>query len=271
LAATAAESATGFATSALGCGVEAGIDSRVDAEKTPDGRRGVRIQFHIWKKDPKMMYDVLLHRIGHCVLTAPSAAVFDSTPKPIAKIDLGLKLKYFGDGYEGEGQVGDREVVIIPIMGGEFMIEKYVGMNRGVSGGNLWFMATSADSAIGAARAAVDAIGEIPGSITPFPGGMCSSGSKVGAAKYKFLPNSTNHPYCPTLRGRVEDSRVPAGVNSIIEVVVNGTTLKSVKRAMAAGILAAEETDGLVAISAGNFGGKLGKFNIHLKDLHSPD
>ena len=267
LAETAAISSTGFATSALGCGVEAGIDRRVAGDKTPDGRPGVLVQYHIWKKDPKEMYNVLLHRVGHCVLTSPTTAVFDATIKPLSKIDLGLKLKYFGDGYEDQGRVGDREVVMIPIMGGTFVIEKEFGMAKGISGGNLWFMGSSESSALEAASTAVEAIAKVPGVIMPFPGGLCSSGSKVGAVKYKFLPNSTNHLYCPTLRGRVEESKVPEGVSSIIEIVINGTGTKSISRAMGAGIDAASGTDGLVRISAGNFGGKLGKFNIHLKNL----
>ncbi len=266
LAAAAARSSTGFATSALGCGVEAGIDSFLPPERTPDGRPGFRVQYHIWKKSPKQMYEVLLHRVGHCILTAPTAVVFDATPKPMEGIDLGLKLKYFGDGFEGQTRVTEREMVIIPIMGGEFLIEKEVGMAKGISGGNLWFMADSAGSAVKAAGQAVEAIANIPGSITPFPGGMCSSGSKVGALKYKFLPNSTNHPYCPTLRGRT-DSKVPEGVESIVEVVINGTSLGAVKRAMKGGIEAALNQKGLLRISAGNFGGKLGRFNINLKDL----
>jgi formylmethanofuran--tetrahydromethanopterin N-formyltransferase len=267
LAETAAISSTGFATSALGCGVEAGIDRVVGADKTPDVRPGVMVQYHIWKKDPKEMYEVLLHRVGHCILTSPSAAVFDATNKPVSMIDLGMKLKYFGDGYEEVGKVGDRDVVRIPIMGGTFIIEKEVGMTRGISGGNLWFMGSSEESAIAAATAAVDAISEVPGTIMPFPGGLCSSGSKVGAVKYKFMANSTNHLYCPSLRERVEGSKVPVGVSSIIEIVINGTTTKSVGRAMGAGIEAASGTEGLILISAGNFGGKLGKFNIHLKNL----
>ncbi len=267
LAAAGATSSAGFATSALGCGVEAGIDSSVAAEKTPDGRPGVRVQYHIWKKSPKRMYEVLLHRVGHCILTSPTAAVFDATPKPIDKIDLGLKLKYFGDGFEGETRLGEREMIVIPIMAGDFLIEREVGMAKGISGGNLWFMGDSSDSAVKAAGKAVAAISKTPGSITPFPGGMCSSGSKVGAGKYKFLPNSTNHPYCPTLRNRTDDSKVPEGVESIVEVVINGTSLGVVKRAMKAGIEAALPQSGLVKISAGNFGGKLGRFNINLIDL----
>lgn len=267
LAEAAANSSTGFATSALGCGVEAGIEKSVDEGGTPDGRPGVVVQYHIWKKNPKEMYNVLLHRIGHCVLTAPSAAVFDAARKSLVKIDLGLKLRYFGDGYDQEGRVGGREVVIIPIMGGSFVIEKEVGMAKGVSGGNLWFMGSSEEAAIEAARAAVQAIDKIPGVITPFPGGMCSSGSKVGAEKFKFLPNSTNHLYCPTLRDRIEGSKVPERVASVMEVVINGTNTKTIGRGMKAGIEAAEGTSGLVRISAGNFGGKLGRFKIHLKDL----
>lgn len=267
LATTAANSATGYATSALGCGVEAGIDTLVPQGETPDSRPGVLVQFHIWRKSPKMMYDTLLNRIGHCVLTSPTTAVFDATPRPFARIELGSKLKYFGDGYEGEATLGDREMVTLPIMGGEFLVERDVGMSRGVSGGNLWLMGRSAEAAIDAARFCVKAISGVDGSITPFPGGVCSSGSKVGADRYKFLANSTNHPYCPTIKDRVPNSLVPEGVSSIMEIVINGTDLESVKRSMGVGIEAAMDCDGLVRISAGNFGGELGKYKIGLRDL----
>lgn len=267
LAEAATNSSTGFATSALGCGLEAGIDTVVSKEDTPDGRPGILVQYHIWKKSPKKMYEVLLNRIGHCVLTAPTAAAFDATPKPLTMVDLGLKLKFFGDGYERDGTIGKREVVIIPIMGGEFAVEKQVGMGKGISGGNLWLMGSTATAAIDGARSAVNAISKVRGAITPFPGGICSSGSKVGANKYRFLINSTNHLYCPTLRDVVKNSSVPKEVNSIMEIIINGTSLKSVKNAMRAGIGAAEDVDGILRISAGNFDGKLGKFKINLKDL----
>lgn len=267
LAAAAASSSTGFATSALGCGAEAGIEAELPDKDTPDGRPGVVVQYHVWKKDPKRLYEVLLNRVGHCVLTAPTAAAFDATPKPLTKIDLGMKLRFFGDGHEKQGRIKDREVVIIPVMGGEFAVEKEVGMSKGISGGNLWLMGSSPTAAIKAAQDAVKAIHRAGNVITPFPGGICSSGSKIGARKYKFLANSTNDPYCPTLKGVLADSKVPDGVTSIMEIVINGTSLASVERAMGAGIRAAETVDGIVRISAGNFGGKLGKFQIRLRDI----
>ncbi len=269
LAQTAARSSTGFATSALGCGVEAGLDSILKGVDTPDGRPGVAVQYHIWKKDPKEMYKVLLSRIGHCVLTSASTAVFDATTDALAKIDVGMKLRFFGDGYESLGAVGDRQVVVIPTMGGRFIVEKEVGMSKGVSGGNLWFVARSESAAIKAAQMAAAAIARVPGVITPFPGGICSSGSKVGSEKYGFMVNSTNHLYCPILRDRIPASRVPEGAESIMEVVINGTGLKPVKEAMKVGIDAAQGAPGLIRISAGNFEGKLGRFKIYLKDLVS--
>ena len=267
LAEAAAVSATGFATSALGCGVEAGVEGHVDPSQTPDGRPGVLVQFHIWKKDPKTMYQVLLLRIGNCVLTAPSASVFDATPKPIARVDLGRKLRFFGDGYEESSTVAGRKVTTIPVMGGSFTAEDEVGFSRGVSGGNLWVMGSSLAEAVEGAKCAVTAILRSGHVITPFPGGICGAGSKVGSLRYKFLKNSTNHPYCPTLRDLIPDSKVPEGVASIIEIVINGTSLRSVKRAMAAGIEAAARCPGVLRISAGNFEGRLGKFKIHLKEL----
>ena len=267
LAEAAAASATGFATSALGCGVEAGIEGNADPSSTPDGRPGVLVQFHIWKKDPKAMYQALLLRIGNCVLVAPSASAFDATDKPLTKIELGTKLRFFGDGYEGTSTIGGRKVTTIPVMGGTFVVEDKVGMSKGISGGNLWIMGSSLREAAEAAKAAVSAIHKGGRVITPFPGGICGAGSKIGSERYAFLKNSTNHRYCPTLRHRLPDSLVPDGVESIMEIVINGTSLRSVKRAMAAGIEAASRFRGVVRISAGNFEGMLGKFKIHLKEL----
>jgi len=266
LALAAALSSTGFATSALGCGLEAGVDASVGPDSTPDGRPGIMVQFHIWKKSRKRMYEALLGRIGHCILTAPTAAAFDATPKPFDRIDVGLKLRFFGDGFEEEGTVGDREVVVIPIMGGEFIAEKMIGMSKGISGGNIWIMGESRSAAAKGAKAAVGGISRIPGSITPFPGGICASGSKVGSKRYRFMVNSTNDAYCPTLRDRV-DSLVPEGVESIMEIVINGISLKAVRAAMKAAVQEAQGVPGVVRISAGNFGGKLGKFKIHLEEL----
>ncbi len=270
LAKTAAECATGFATSALGCGVEAGIDCQVKEKETPDSRPGVLIQFHIWSKKKKKMYEVLLERIGHCVLTAPTTAVFDATPNPFTRVDLGSKLKYFGDGFEKETEIWDRKMAVIPIMGGEFMVENEAGMSKGISGGNLWLMGRTQGKAINAAKRSVKAISEVEGAITPFPGGICSSGSKVGAERYGFLANSTNHLYCPTLTDKVPSSKVPKNVDSIMEIVINGTSLQAVRKAMQTGVKAAKDA-GIERISAGNFGGKLGKFKLKLKDLEDSD
>jgi formylmethanofuran--tetrahydromethanopterin N-formyltransferase len=105
------------------------------------------------------------------------------------------------------------------------------------------------------------------GSITPFPGGIVASGSKVGSNKYKFLKASTNERFCPTLKDKIEDTQVPPEVNGIYEIVVNGISVDAVKDAMRAGISAATKIPGVLRISAGNYGGKLGKYKINLSEL----
>jgi formylmethanofuran--tetrahydromethanopterin N-formyltransferase len=252
--------ATGFATSAIGCPCEAGIERYMPASETPDGRPGVSVLFCASKKKLK---EQVVERLAECVLTAPTTAVFNGLTSAEEKI--AVKLHYFGDGYEYQKEVGGRKCWVIPIMEGEYIGEEEFGIVKGVAGGNLFVMGENEMSALTGAQAAVDAIMELGGVITSFPGGIVASGSKVGSLKYKFMPASTNEKYCPTLRDKVPDSKVPAGVTSIYEIVIDGLDEKSVTAGMAAGIRAAVMVPGVKFISAGNFGGTLGpyKFELH--------
>jgi formylmethanofuran--tetrahydromethanopterin N-formyltransferase len=252
--------ATGFATSAIGCPCEAGIERYLPASETPDGRPGVSVLFCASKKKLK---EQVVERLAECVLTAPTTAVFNGLTSAEEKI--AVKLHYFGDGYEYQKEVGGRKCWVIPIMEGEYIGEEEFGIVKGVAGGNLFVMGENEMSALTGAQAAVDAIMELGGVITSFPGGIVASGSKVGSLKYKFMPASTNEKYCPTLRDKVPDSKVPAGVTSIYEIVIDGLDEKSVTAGMAAGIRAAVMVPGVKFISAGNFGGTLGpyKFELH--------
>ncbi len=262
----AVNSVTGYATSGVGCSCEAGVDQILDPEDTPDNRVGVAIQFWVasWDKNPVRTLELeLIHRIGQCVLTAPTTSVWNAT-ESIDRLAVGRKMGFFADGFQKEEERYGRIVVNIPRMMGEFLIEEDVGYGKGVMGGNLWFFSTTEDSALKAAEKAVDAISEVEGVVTTFPGGVCSAGSKIGS-KYSFLTASTNEKFCPTLRGEVEDSGVPQDVESISEIVFNGVDEGVVKKAMHHAIEAAGDTEGLVKISAGNYGGKLGEYKIYLK------
>jgi formylmethanofuran--tetrahydromethanopterin N-formyltransferase len=256
----AATEATGFATSAIGCPCEAGIEIEVPASETPDGRPGVAILICASKKKLK---EQVVERLAECVLTAPTTAVFNGIPTAEEKI--AVKLHFFGDGYEYQKEVGGRKCWVIPIMEGEYIGEEEFGIVKGVGGGNLFVMGENEMSALIGAEAAVDAITEVAGVMCSFPGGIVASGSKVGSLKYKFMPASTNEKYCPTLRDKVPDSKVPAGVKSVYEIVIDGVDEKSVANGMAAGIRAAVMVPGVKFISAGNFGGTLGpyKFELH--------
>jgi formylmethanofuran--tetrahydromethanopterin N-formyltransferase len=256
----AATEATGFATSAIGCPCEAGIEIEVPANQTPDGRPGVAILICASKKKLK---EQVVERLAECVLTAPTTAVFNGITNAEEKI--AVKLHFFGDGYEYQKEVGGRKCWVIPVMEGEYIGEEEFGIVKGVGGGNLFVMGENQMSALIGAEAAVDAIMEVAGVMCSFPGGIVASGSKVGSLKYKFMPASTNEKYCPTLRDKVPDSKVPAGVKAVYEIVIDGTDEKSVTKGMAAGIRAAVMVPGVKFISAGNFGGTLGpyKFELH--------
>jgi formylmethanofuran--tetrahydromethanopterin N-formyltransferase len=148
---------------------------------------------------------------------------------------------------------------VVPTMGGEFCVDRRFPWFDGIMGGNLWFLADTEDASLVAAELAVAACAEIPGVITPFPGGVAASGSKAGS-RYKFLFASTNVPFCPTLRG-VEGaaSQLPEGVRSGMEIIINGRDLGTVSQATQAAIAAARNVPGLIRITAGNYGGRLGK------------
>lgn len=258
----AALSATGYATSMIGCSAEAGIEGYLTPGTTPDKRPGVVIQ--VWASKGRMR-DVLLGRIGQCILTAPTAAVWNLCASG-EKLDVGYRMRYYGDGYEELRRIAGREVVAIPVMMGEFLIERELGIAKGVMGGNFFILAASQGSALMAAEKACLAIEGVEGVITPFPGGVCGAGSKVGSKRYGFMHATTNERYCPSLAGKVRDTRVK-GVGAVAEVVINGVSEEKVREAMAAGIKAALGVDGVTRISAGNYGGRLGKIRIPLREL----
>lgn len=261
----AANVSTGFATSAIGCPCEAGIDKEVSSSETPDGRTGIIVMFCASKKN---LEKVLIDRIGQCILTCPTTAVFDALgDEPEETFDVGNKMKYFGDGFQKKGEIASKEVYRIPVMEGEFIIEKDFGVKKGVAGGNFFILAETEEQGLAAAEAAAEAIQKIDKVIIPFPGGICRSGSKVGSLKYKFMHATTNQKYCPTLKGQIEDSELPDAVNSVFELVINGLTLDLVKQAMSVGLKAAVNMPGVKKITAGNYGGELGKHFIYLKEL----
>ncbi len=265
LALVAATEATGYGTSVIGCPAEAGIDGYVPPQETPDGRPGYIIMICNMNKD-KLDHE-LLERVGMCVLTAATTAVFDWMDQPDEKLKTGQKLKFFGDGYEQTLDIEGRKIHSIPLMSGDFLVEAELGIKAGVAGGNFFILAENQPAGLLAADAAVDAIEAVQGAITPFPGGVVASGSKVGSNKYKFLGASTNEKMCVTLKDEVEGCEIPENVNGVYEIVIDGVDEEAVKAAMKAGIEAAVKISGVIQISAGNFGGNLGKYQIKLHEL----
>lgn len=261
----AARETTGFGTSVIMCPAEAGIEKVVSGDETPDGRPGVYIQ--ICTFGFKSLEQQLLLRLGQCVLTAPTAAMWNGLPNSEKQFDTGFKLKYFGDGFEEEIVVNGRKAVKIPLMQGDFITENNIGAQDGIAGGNFIILAENQMAALAAAESAVDAISEIEGTITPFPGGIVGSGSKTGANKYKFLKATTNEKFCPSIKNKVEGSKVPADVNGIYEIVINGLDQKVISESMKAGIKAAVKIPGVKKISAANYGGTLGPFKFDLHEL----
>ncbi len=262
----AAETMCGFGTSVIGCGAECGIDCEVAPAETPDGRPGIRVL--IFGFSPDALLPQLRNRVGQCVLTSPGSACYNGlvSDKTLA---LSAGPRFFGDGWQTSKRLGSHRYWRVPVMDGEFVIEDKCGLTTdGVGGGNLLLIGTDRAGLLETTEAAVEAITKVPDVITPFPGGIVRSGSKVGS-KYKGAVASTNDAFCPTLRGATKSELAP-GTISVLEIVIDGLTSKAVADAMRAGLTAATAigtSKGLTRISAGNYGGKLGQHHYHLKDL----
>jgi len=267
----AAEDAT--ATPAIVIGrIEGGIEKWLSEDETPDGRKGAILQF--WGgidekkplKDSVKKFEIeLSYRIRQDILVKPFTAVFDASLQPIGKLDMMERVGHCGDGYEWEEKRYGRQMIVVPIMVPDFQIERYLGYGIGIMGANFWYMCKTKEAVMEAGRKALEAIGQIEGVIAPFE--ICSAGSKP-ETKFPWIGPTTNHPYCPSLKEKLgPESKVPEGVGYIPEIVINGTTLEAVKKAMKAGIEAVLSFDEVVKVSAGNYGGKLGKHKIYLKEL----
>ena len=264
---TAAQSMTGFATSVIGCKVEAGIEAELDPEVTPDLRPGVSVL--LFGFDATGLQRQLTDRVGQTVLTCPTTACFDGLPDAPERVIVGGLLRHFGDKFQASKVIDGQRYWRIPVMEGEFLVQEAFGVQKAIGGGNLLILGADQGAALRAAEAAVEAMRAAPGVILPFPGGIVRAGSKVGAKKYKNMIASTNDAYCPTLRGRKDViSQVPEGANSVLEIVVDGLDRPAIERALRAGIDAACRS-GIVEISAGNYGGKLGKHHFYLHELLS--
>lgn len=272
---TAAQSMTGFATSIIACGCEAGMEGP-GPETTPDGRPGVRVI--LLARSAAELQDQVVRRVGQCVMTAAGAACFDELGSAEESIRLGSLLRFFGDGQQtskridpalaaaAAGKVRPRRLWRIPVMDGEFVVDDRCGIRKAVAGGNFLILGRTQEATLAAAERAVEAIRRFPEVVLPFPGGIVRSGSKVGS-KYRKLIASTNSPYCPTLRGLV-DTALPETVTSVLEIVIDGLSVEAVGAAMRAGIRAACGP-GIVSIGAGNYGGRLGRHLLHLRPLLS--
>ncbi len=258
-----ARSMSGFGTSVIMCGGEVAIEKVVPPSETPDGRPGVSVL--VFANTKKQLKDQLMRRIGQTVLTCPTTAAYDWLGVGDTEFKIGAQLRFFGDGYQISKKIFGRRLWRIPVMEGEFFLEEKFKAKKSVGGGNFLILGETVESALKASEKAVEAIAGVEDAVTPFPGGVCRSGSKVGS-KYKFLHASTNTAFCPSIKGMVEGTRVPEGVASIFEIVIDGLSLEAVKEAMKVGIEAATQVEGVKMITAANYGGKLGQYSIKLKD-----
>jgi len=268
----AAEDATATPSEVIGR-LDSGIEKWLSEKETPDNRKGAILQFWKGLNKEKPLEDVinrfekeLSYRIRQDILVKSFTAVFDGlSAKPEGKVDMMERVGHCGDGFEWEERLYGRRMIIVPIMVPDFLIERYIGYARGVAGGNFWYMCKTKEAVVNAGKKALQAISQIEGVITPFD--VCSAGSKT-ETKFPLIGPTTNHPYCPSLKKRLgKESKVPESVGYIPEIVINGISLEAVKEAMKAGIEATISIDGVVKVSAGNYGGKLGDYQIYLREL----
>ena len=269
----AAEDATATPSIVIGR-IEGGVERMLREDETPDGRVGAILQFWSAFREDKPLKEIVdrfyrevSYRIRQDILVKPFTSVFDACLEPIGRVDTMERIGHCGDGYEWIENRYGREMIVVPIMVPDFLIERYLGYGKGVTGGNFWYMCGSREAVKEAGEKALKAIHEVEGVVTPFD--VCSAGSKP-ETKFPWIGPTTNHPYCPSLKKRLgAESKVPEGVEYIPEIVINGTSLEAVKEAMKAGIEAVCSVKGVLKVSAGNYGGRLGRYKIHLRELFS--
>lgn len=262
----AANHLTGFASSVIACGCEAGIEKALSPKETPDGRPGYSVMIYAMSK--KQLQDQITKRVGQSVMTCATSACYAGikSDKPLS---LGKSLRYFGDGFQTAKKINGIRYWRIPVMHGEFICEHTAGMVNAVGGGNFLLLCKNAEVGLEACERALEAINKIDGVITSFPGGVVGSGSKVGS-KYSFLPASTNQAYCPTLKG-IAKHNLTEDTGSVLEIVVDALTDDIIAEAMREGILAAckpkRAAKEIIRVSAGNYGGNLGPYLFHLRKV----
>ena len=260
----AANNVTGFATSVIACGCEAGVEKEIKSSQTPDGRSGIAVL--LFAMDSKGLAKQVLRRVGQCILTSPTTACFSGLESD-EKINLGSAIRFFGDGFQVSKKINDKKIWRIPVMEGEFVIEDKTSITNGIGGGNILIIGNSNGEVLKSAEAAVKEMKKVNNIILPFPGGIVRSGSKVGS-KYKSLIASTNDAYCPTLKG-ITKTKLSKSNESVLEIVIDGINEKDISLAMKKGIniICKKFNKGIKSISAGNYGGKLGPHHFHLRDV----
>ena len=270
---SAAEGSTATPSVVIGR-VEGGVEKWLSENETPDQRKGAILQFWgaINRETPlaeslKKFETEFSYRIRQDILVKPFTAVFDALPEPEGKLDMMARVGHCGDGYEWVEKRHGREVIVVPLMVPDFVIERYLGYARGIMGANFWVMCKTKEAVKTAGEKALEAIRQVGGVVTPFD--VCSAGSKP-ETRFPSIGPTTNHPYCSSLKPKLGSaSLVPEGVRYVPEIVINGVSMETVKQAMKAGIEAVLNVDGVVRVSAGNYGGKLGEFKIYLRELFS--
>jgi formylmethanofuran--tetrahydromethanopterin N-formyltransferase len=267
----AAEDSTATPSVVIGR-TEGGVEKYLKKAETPDNRIGAILQFwgeinpsKTFEQSLKKFETELSYRIRQDILVKPFTAVYDALPNAEGKLDMMESVGHCGDGFEWVEKRNGREVIVVPLMVPDFVIERQLGYARGVMGGNFWVMCKTKQALKEVGEKALAAIHNVTGVVTPFD--VCSAGSKPETHFPKIGP-TTNHLYCPSLKKQLgKESKVPEGVRYIAEIVYDGISLEAVKEATKSGIKAVLDINDVVKISAGNYEGKLGQYKIYLREL----
>lgn len=246
--------------------VEGGVEGFLPKSKTPDGRYGAVVQYWLGGDDVDKFAFELSYRLRQDILVKPFTRVFDYADKVSDEyIEMMDIVGHCGDGYEWIIEEYNRKMINVPIAVPDFQIEEKLTLNDGIMGANFWYLCSTQEAVLHAGKKALDAIMAVEGVTTPFD--VCSAASKP-ETNYPEIGPTTNHVYCPSLKEKLGDeSKVPNSINYIPEIVINATDENAMREAVKAGIDAVLEFEGVLAVSAGNYDGKLGDKIYNLLDL----
>ena len=244
------------------------VEGTAPPAATPDGRPGVLIQLNApTPVGPDSFSRAVLDRL-YILPHLPTCSIFDAAPAGETDhwIAVAAHVGRWGDGFERDVNVGGREAMCLPIMTGDQIIERRVGVCVGTDGVIEVFGRDAAVCLVGAEEATARVVRGVPGvAVFNYPvGGI--SGAKVGGRTYSEEGVTINEPFCPTLRDTVE-TKLPDGAGAAIEFPLVAVSESAVRAGLRTAIEAFADTPGVLAITAPSFGGAWGGRRLALREI----